>query len=226
MSVTCAHRPTRARSALAWVSAFALAGLIAAPVAAAHVQVRPSEVAPLDPTLWTVLVPNERQESTTRIKLQVPEDVYPFSYEQAPGWKRTLKTAQDGTVRSIVWEGRLASDGLAEFTFLATTPEQEGTIAWKALQTYEGGKVVRWIGSPDSEEPASYTTVSADVPPQNAGGEGAEAAQGSEASTVEVADGDDGGGDSTVAIVLAAAALGLAAVAVAMARRGRTPPRG
>jgi uncharacterized protein YcnI len=216
------RRPARARVALALGAASALAAMLAAPPASGHVQVRPTEAAPLDPTLWTVLVPNERQESTRRVELAVPKDVYPFSYEATPGWKRSLKLAGDGTVRSIVWEGRLASDGLAVFTFLATTPEREGEIAWKALQEYEGGKVVRWIGVPDSEEPASYTTIGSDVPPQNAGGEGAGGTRehgGSEAAAGAAnqdGDGDDGG---DLAIVVAVVALALATIALGLTAR-------
>lgn len=200
----------------ATVAAFAL--LIVAAPAGAHVQVRPAEAAPLDPTLWTVLVPNERSASTTKVELQVPEGVFPFSYVDLPDWKRTLTLNKDKTVNTIVWEGSLAEDGLAEFQFLATTPEQEGEIAWKALQTYDDGTVARWIGDEDSEEPASVTTVSASVPPQNAGGEGNETESASPAeepaeTTMETAD-DSGGDDLTkvlavLALVLAVAALGL-----------------
>ena len=32
-------------------------------------------------------------------------------------------------------------------------------LTFKALQTYEGGEVVRWIGPPDADEPAPQVTL-------------------------------------------------------------------
>jgi uncharacterized protein YcnI len=206
----------------------AAAAVLAMPAAAgAHIQVRPTEAAPLDPVLWTVLVPNEGDEETRGIELQVPEGVIPFSFNDQRGWKRTLKLNPDQSIERIVWEGRLASDGLAELSFLATTPEREGKIAWKALQIYQGNRVVRWIGDEGTDEPASFTTISADTPRQNAGGEGAETAeQPSAAADDETAPpaaattattGDDG--TDTAPIVLAAAALAIALLALLLALR-------
>lgn len=147
-------------------------GLVAAAPAGAHVQVRPAQVAPGDPVLWTVLVPSEQDAGTRDVELAVPKDVIPFSYEDAPGWRRTVRTNSDGSVRSIRWRGGTRRDGLATFRFLASTPERPGEIAWKALQTYRDGEVVRWIGAEGSETPASVTRVSASAPRENAGGEG------------------------------------------------------
>lgn len=147
-------------------------GLLAAAPAGAHVQVRPAEVAPGDPVLWTVLVPSEQDTGTRSVELAVPKDVIPFSYEDAPGWRRTVRTNPDGSIRSIRWRGTTRADGLATFRFLASTPERPGKIAWKALQTYRDGEIVRWIGAAGSETPASVTRVSASAPRENAGGEG------------------------------------------------------
>lgn len=149
--------------------ALALAGVAAAQ---AHVQVRPAEAAPEDPVLWTVLVPNEKEVGTTRVELKIPEGVTPFSFLDVPGWKRTEQLAPNGALDTVTWTGKLADDGLAEFRFLATTPAQPGPIAWRALQTYADGSVVRWIGDQQSEEPASITRIATDAPRENAGGEG------------------------------------------------------
>ena len=189
--------------------------LALAATASAHIQVTPSEVAPGDPVLFTVLVPGERDESTTQVEVQVPKDVLPFSYGDSPGWKRELVKGDDGSVASIKWTGKAAPDGFAEFTFLASTPETEGPLAWKALQTYESGDVVRWIGEAGTELPAAVVTVSADAPRQNAGGEG----EASEAATpIKAVSGDAGDGaaakdesdsdsDNKLALALSIAAL-------------------
>lgn len=211
------RRPLLAAAVLA-------AGLAAAAPAAAHIQVRPAQVAPGDPVLWTVLVPSEQEAGTRQVELAVPKDVLPFSFEAAPGWTRSLRKNADGSVRSIVWRGATDGEGLATFRFLASAPEREGAIAWKAIQTYRDGAVVRWIGSGASNHPASVTTVSRSAPRENAGGEsgGATAAVApAAAAPTPVAAGDDDGGPDWLARGLGLAALLVAACAAVAARRGR-----
>jgi len=196
---------------------------LAAP-ASAHVQVTPTEAAPGDPVKFEVLIPGETEAHTTEVALQVPKGVLPFSFEDQPGWKRTLEQAGDGSVGVIRWRGRLASDGFVAFSFLAATPEQEGELVWKAVQTYDDGEEAAWIGPPDSENPAPVTTVSASAARQNAGGEGAESDGAAPAPAAAPAAADDGGGSSgTLGLVFGAAGLvlGAAALAVALRRRPR-----
>ncbi len=208
----------RALAATAATAAAALLATAAAP-AAAHIQVRPAQAAPGDPVLWTVLIPSEDETGTRQVELAVPKDVLPFSYEEQPGWTRTVRPNPDGSVRSIVWRGRTPGDGLATFRFLASTPEREGAIAWKAIQTYRDGEVVRWIGSGASDTPASVTTISRSAPRENAGGEsgGATAPPASDASAA--AGDNDGAGPDWLARGLGLAALLAALGAVALRRR-------
>ena len=160
----------------------AVLALALATPAAAHVQVRPALAAPGDPVLFQVIVPGERDAKTVEVSLQIPKDVLPFSWEDTPGWERTVKEAADGSIDTVTWRGELAEDGFARFSFLASTPEQEGEISWKSLQTYDDGTVARWIGAPDSENPAAVTRISASAPRENAGGESGEA-EGAAAAT-------------------------------------------
>ena len=201
--------------------------------AAAHVQVRPATAAPEDAVLFEVMVPNERENRTVALELAVPEGVLPFSYEDTPGWRRTLTLNPNQSIRSIVWRGRLRADGFARFGFLASTPPQEGEIAWKAVQTYADGRKVRWIEPPDGEQPAPVTMVSERFPRQDAGGEApGEASSGqaetpAEPQTEMAADGSrESSGSDTTARWLAAAALAaaLAALALALLRRPRARP--
>jgi uncharacterized protein YcnI len=153
----------------------AVAGLVAAGVfagtAGAHVQVTPTLVAPRDPVLFTVLVPNESDSPTVSVELRIPDGVVPFAFEPVPGWKRTETRAANQALERVVWRGSLPAGSFVRFSFLASTPPQPGSIVWRALQTYRDGTVVRWIGDPGSEEPAAITVVSAGAPRQNAGGE-------------------------------------------------------
>jgi uncharacterized protein YcnI len=196
------------------------AGAAPAAPAAAHVQVRPTHAAPGDPVLWTVLVPSEQKTGTRQVALAVPKDVLPFSYEDAAGWTRRLRMRADGSVRAIVWRGHTRSDGLATFRFLASTPERPGTLAWKAIQTYRDGALVRWIGSAHSEYPASITTVSTSAARENAGGARGAAAAATPAPAA-VAD-DDGPRPDWIARGFGLAAL-LVAAAATLALRRRSP---
>jgi hypothetical protein len=205
----------------------ALVTAASASSAAAHIQVTPTTAAPDDAVKWDVLVPNEDDSATVEVELAIPAGVIPFSYRDEPGWRRSLTMKKDGSVRSIVWRGQLRPTSFASFEFLASTPPSEGEIAWKAIQTYAGGRKVRWIEPAGGESPAAFTTVSKRYPAQNAGGEGdgAASAGGEAAATTESsADGGSSDGSDSTARWLAAGALAaaLAALAVAIFRRPRS----
>lgn len=193
---------------------------LAAAPATAHVQVRPAEAAPGDPVLWTVLVPNEQDVATTRVELAIPDGVLPFAYEPLPGWTRRVTKNPDQSTRSVVWTGRLEPEEVLSAQFLATTPDAEGPISWKAIQTYADGKKVRWIGGPDTEEPAAVTQITASAPRENAGGEAA-AAEATPADAAEQEQ-EDEGGDGLAIAALAVGLLALVVSGVALLRaRGR-----
>jgi MYXO-CTERM domain-containing protein len=195
----------------------------AAEAAAAHIQVSPTLAAPNDAVKFTVLVPGEKASAeTTRVELKIPPGVLPYSYGETPGWNQRLAKASDNSVDRIVWTGRLAPDAFAEFSFLAATPPRPGPLRWKALQLYSDGEVVRWIGAPDSENPAPVTEVVAGAPLQNAGGEGAGGEDHAADSAAE-GEGDSSSEGDGLSRGLAIAALALAAVALGLAwRRGRS----
>jgi periplasmic copper chaperone A len=82
------------------------------------------------------------------------------------------------------------------------------------VQTYSSGEVVRWIGPPDSDEPAPRVQLTA---AEGEGGAGPAARQGASSG-----DGDDGGSDALSIIALIVGAAGLAAGVAALLRgRGR-----
>jgi uncharacterized protein YcnI len=202
------------------------------PPASAHVQVRPALAAPGDPVLFQVIVPNERDAHTTEVVLQIPKDVIPFSFEEPDGWTRENKEGADGSLETVTWKGELAEDGFARFSFLASTPEQEGDIVWKSIQTYDDGSTSRWIGAADSDNPAAVTKISNSAPRENAGGEGAEAEDGgapaatataapdtaeTAPAAASVADDSD-----SLPLILSIVALVLAAAALVLQLRRRT----
>ena len=211
----------------------AVAALVAAPAASAHVQVRPALAAPGDPVLFQVIVPNEKDARTVEVTLQIPKDVLPFSFEEPDGWTRENKEGPDGSLETITWKGKLAEDGFARFSFLASTPEQEGEIVWKSIQTYDDGSTSRWIGEPDADNPAAVTTISDDAPRENAGGESGDAEDGASATpaasaTAAPEDAEPAAAtvedsDSPLPIIISIVALVLAAGALILQLRRRTP---
>jgi uncharacterized protein YcnI len=176
--------------------------LLAASPADAHIQIQPTEVAPGDAAMFTLLVPGESSVGTSEVKLKIPPGVYPFSYEQTPGWRRKLIKKPNGVTDQVVWTGSAASDGLVRFTFLAGTPERPGPIKWAAIQTYANGQEVRWIGTPDSDNPAPVTDVSESAVPQNAGGENAGSKAASADAVATAAPDDETNWPLTVAALL------------------------
>ena len=218
------------RRLLTILLAAAAASAAAAAPAAAHVQVTPAQAAPGDPVVFEVLVPGETDAHTTEVALQIPKDVLPFSFEDVPGWKRTIENADDGSIAVVRWRGRLATDGFVRFAFLASTPEQEGELVWKAVQRYDDGEEAAWIGPPDSDNPAPVTAVSAGAARVNAGGEGAAAEEpeaGDEPAPAAdpapaAAPGEDEDEDSDalpLVLGIAGCLLGAGALAVALRRR-------
>lgn len=145
----------------------------------AHVVVKPNEVKPSTYQTFTIGVPNEKESSTTSVKLIIPEGVRSVMPNVKPGWK--ISVVKDGEseaakVTEINWTGGTVPVGQREeFLFSAQTPANESTIYWKAYQTYSDGTVVSWDQEAGSDShgqaaepnkgPASQTKVANVVVP-------------------------------------------------------------
>jgi periplasmic copper chaperone A len=211
------------------------APLVLATAAGAHVTLQPSEVPAGGFTRLDVRVPTERPDaSTTKVEVQFPPGFTTVSTEPVPGW--TAKVARvklakpqvndegekiTDRVDTVTWtaaggQGGIGPGQFQDFGLSLAVPDKAGSsLTFKAVQTYSSGEVVRWIGPPDSEEPAPQVKLTA------AEGEGgaAPAAQQEPASGGD----DDGGSDTLSIIALIVGAAGLAAGIAALLRgRGRT----
>jgi uncharacterized protein YcnI len=230
--------------------AVAVLGLaLLAPAAAAHVQIEPAQVAPGDAATFTILVPNERDTPTMKVAVKIPNGLIPFAFEENHGWVRSEERAANGALDSVTWTGSLPAGSFVRFSFLASTPDAEGTLTFPTVQTYADGQEVAWIGPPDADEPAPTIEVTKAAATANAGGEGGAPATTAETaastgapvettaplaataapSVTTVASPVPVGDASTptaawVALALAGAALlaALAALGIALARRPRT----
>jgi uncharacterized protein YcnI len=217
-----------------------LAVLVVAGPALAHVTVQPTEGVTGSFSRFVVQVPTERDDAST-IKLEVQFPPLAFvSFQDVPGWERTveMQTLDEPlevfgeelteTVGTVTWEGgEIEPNEFEEFGFSARMPEEVTTLEFAAIQTYDSGEVVRWIGPEDSDEPAArVTTVDlgsedgqgelAILAELNAGGEtsGEGGSVDGEAASAE-------GEDSTFPLILGWVGFGLGAVAlvVALTRR-------
>jgi uncharacterized protein YcnI len=237
----------RATAAAVALAAAALALLPAA--AAAHVTVQPSSAPAGGFARLDVRVPNERADAgTVKVDVQLPPGVIAASYEPVPGWtvrlaRERLDTpveTEDGfevdeQIARITWTGR-GPDGVIppgafrDFGLSLRMPAGEpgDVVTFKALQTYDDGEVVRWIGPEDADEPAPTVTLEAAA---EGGGHGAPgtAAEGGEdaaapaASTTAPA--ADEGTDALTIVALVLGALGLAAGIAALLTARRTSTR-
>lgn len=221
----------------------ALAVLAVPSVAGAHVTVQPPQAAAGGYSVIDVRVPNEQDDQgTVKLQVQFPPGVASASYQPLPGWKvrvTTRKAAKpievhgeqvSDEIDTVTWTGDgrtgiVAPGQFQDFPLSIRVPDgAPGTaLTFKALQTYEDGEVVRWIGASDGESPAPQLTLeaAADEHGATAGAAKTETPAADHADTADAA--DDDGDSSTLAIVLGALGLvaGLAGLGVALAGRRR-----
>lgn len=204
--------------------------ILPAAAAQAHVTLQPREAPAGGYTRLDVRVPNEEDATaTTKVVVQMPPGFAGLSYEPYPGWRATVTTRKLAT--PVETDDGPLTEEVASITFTATgkgiapgefkdfglslrlPDEPAGTkLTFKALQTYGGGEVVRWIGAPQSDRPAPQVTLTA----------AAESGHGTAAATAPAGaageDGDDGGGNGLAIAALIVGALGLLAGGAALVR--------
>src|SRR4029077_10962185 len=163
------------------VISFAIACALAMPaVVQAHVSLHPNEVPTGSFATLDIRVPNEMESANTvKLAVQVPPGFLDISTEYMPGWTSKVLTSKlakpvqtdDGEVteqvREIVWtgdgkQGLIPPGQFLNFPISTEIPGKEGEVlTFKVLQFYDNGEVVRWIGGPNSEEPAPQIDVTA-----------------------------------------------------------------
>lgn len=186
----------------------ALAATLAAAPAQAHVTLQPEQAPAGGFTRLDVRVPNERDEAgTTKVRVQFPPGFIFLSTEPRPGWtakvtKRKLaepveafgekQTEEVDTVTFTARKGERIDPGqFLDFGLSVGLPDKAGSaLTFKALQTYDNGETVRWIGPPDAEEPAPQVKLVAAE--EEGGGGGAHGAGGEEGSEAGTAGGEAG----------------------------------
>ena len=234
----------------------ALIAVLAFPaIAAAHVSVHPNTVPAGAFATLNLRVPGEEENAyADKVAMQVPSGFISLDTANVPGWSVETKTKKlskpietddgpiDEEVSEVIWtgdkkEGKLPDGSFVEFPLSVAIPEEhEGKLLpFKTLEYYSDGKVVRWIGPPESEYPAPTINVTEEggVIEDVAGGEAGPTAAGApsgggESMDMEVSGGEkessSGGGSSNglaiVALVVGALGLIAGGGALVLARRG------
>jgi periplasmic copper chaperone A len=169
--------------ARAVVIAAATAGALAALAAPAwaHITVTPETAPAGSAAELTFRVPNEEvKANVTQVQMQIPTD-HPIAQllaKPVPGWTITVTTVtlakpvttDDGTfstaVSEVTWAGGTIAPGQYQDFSVSADPLPDGVsqLAFKAIQTYSDGNVVRWIdlpqaGQPEPEHPAPILSL-------------------------------------------------------------------
>ena len=172
----------RGRARALMIAAATAAALVAlAAPAWAHITVTPDTAQAGSSAELTFRVPNEEAKATvTQLRMQIPTDhpIAQLLVKPVPGWTITVTTVtlakpvttDDGTfstaVSEVTWAGGTIAPGQFQDFSVSADPLPDGVshLAFKAIQTYSNGDVVRWIdlpqaGQPEPEHPAPVLTL-------------------------------------------------------------------
>lgn len=218
------------------IAAAAAIALLLPAAAQAHVTVQPTEVPAGSFSRVDVRVPNEEDgAATTKVEVEMPEGFIFASYEPVPGWNVKVKNetldepveaygeSYDTQVGTITWTAASDADGIQsgqfqDFGLSVGIPDQykEGDVlSFPAIQTYSNGDVVRWIGDPESEEPAAQVTLTAAAEDHHSDMSEDEHAE--ETATADESSDDSDGAPTWLAVlgvVLGAVGIGVGGVAL------------
>jgi uncharacterized protein YcnI len=209
----------------------ALALVVAALPAAAHVTVHGTDASPgADDAAITFRVPNEESSATTKVEIALPKasPIAGVYAESKPGWRATLHRftlstpikTDDGTISTAVdtvtWTataGGIPAGGYEDFSLAAGHLPDVTSLTFKAVQTYADGDVVRWIETgTDAEHPAPVLALTAASAPTET--PTPEVTVTASAAPVAAKDSSDDSDDSDA---LAAIGLGVAVLAALLA---------
>lgn len=214
--------------------------VVAATPAFGHVTVKPNEAIAGGFQTFVVQVPNESEDaSTTKVEVEFPPVFASVSFQDKEGWTRNVRMVDfeepveafgeeiTRGVGSVVWKGGEIEPGEFETFAFSVGPVPEGELVFPALQTYDDGEVVRWIGPADADRPAAHVN-GIDLGAEEGQGELAvlaEVAAGGDAAAapeeVDVtADADDGGSG----VILGWIGIGLGAIALVVALTRKKSP--
>jgi periplasmic copper chaperone A len=228
------------------VAGTAAAALVCLPCVAAlaHVTPTPASAPAGSAVVVTFHVPNEEAHADTiRVDMQIPtaHPIAQLVVRPVPGWHITVRNVtlakpvvtDDGrftqAVSEVIWSGgRIAPGEFQDFAVSADPlPQGVSSLAFKTIQTYSNGDVVRWIdlqqpGQPEPDHPAPVLTLTTAATASASAPASASASAGTTTTTTASV---RPASDSTTRY-LAIAGLVVALLALATAVLGRLRSRG
>lgn len=216
------------------------AALLVPAVADAHVTLQPETGPAGGYVVEHVRVPNEDDtDATTKVVVQFPAGFEHVAHQPVPGWDIEVERKGEEVDTVTFSGGRIEPGEFQDFPLSLQLPEDAAgeDLTFKALQTYEGGEVVRWIGAPDADKPAAVVSVTEAEEDGHGASSGHSDDQASEttaaapatdtsetaAAATDGGDGDDGGSDGLAIAALVVGGLGLALGAAGLVAARRSP---
>lgn len=188
------------------------------PMVSAHVTLHPEESSTDAWEKYSVRVPVEKDMNTTKLELQVPDEVDLVNIMPKDGWEYDLEKDEDGTITAVTWEATedgIGPDEFTEFEIVAANPDEPTEASWDAYQTYEDDSVVEWTGDEDAEEPAPITEiVEGDATSQHATEDTDPEGSDSDENDAEETDGSSSGTNAWLPIALSGLAILLALISL------------
>jgi uncharacterized repeat protein (TIGR01451 family) len=153
------------RRTLSLLAMLAVALLLPAAPAAAHITVSPEQAAPGASATYTITVPNElTDQATVAVGVTLPAGFDLEAGQAVPGWTTTVDKRPDGTARAVRWTGgRIPPGTFSIFALQGRNPTAATTLTWPLVQRYER-QTVSWTGPPGSANPAATTAVAGQAP--------------------------------------------------------------
>ena len=171
------HRTRLLSSHLTAILLAALALLLSAGAAAAHIGIQPAEAPPNTNAVFTARVPTEQGSPTVRVRIEFPAGVTVSRFQPKPGWQRADEKDGSGRITSATWTGGQIGVGeFDDFVFQARTPAEAGTVRFRSFQTYASGTTVEWINPADPGLAPSITVRAAAATTATSGDHGQAAA--------------------------------------------------
>jgi periplasmic copper chaperone A len=231
-------RRMRPASSTYSLAALAACGALLAPATAqAHISLHPNTIPAGAFATLDVRVPGEEKGAYAyKVDMLLPPGFTEVDTQNVPGWsvsevmRKLAKPLQtddgpiDEEVAQIIWTGdrstlgRLEDGRFVQFPLSVAMPSADAgrSLAFKTLQYYSDGKVIRWIGTPDATYPAPTINVTAkggvieDVAGAEAGPAAGRTPGGASAADAPTAiRSGDAGGQGLAIAALALGALGL-----------------
>lgn len=184
---------------------------------AAHFGITPAQ-APADAnSTFSLRVPNEKDDQpTVRVRVEFPQGVTVSRFLSLPGWTRVVDRDSQQRITAVTWSGgQIRPAEFQDFVFIARTPKEEGSLVFRAYQSYQGGETVEWTGAQGGERPAPVVTVQGPQSAASGGGPATASPQATGGAAPGAAAGTaTGNPGSDVGVLLGLGALSLAAISL------------